>query len=92
MDAGALADEILEVVGVPVGLCWKMIDNGKKDVPKSQKLNALVVEVESSKRYTYQKELTSFYSRTTRPIEEYPNGIRMRFVKTYADTINTIEK
>ena len=92
MDAGALADSISEIVKVKVGLRWKTINNGRRNVPVSQQVKALIVEVASHERYTAQKQLISFYSRTTRPIQEYPNSIRLRFVKSYQDSINTIEK
>ena len=92
MDAGALADEIEDVVGVKVGLRWKTIDIGKRNLPANQQIKALIVEVDSKERYSIQKILVSYYRRTTCPLHEYPNGIRLRFVKPYNEAINTNEK
>lgn len=92
MDAGALADEIHDVCGFSVGLRWKTINNGKRNIPVKQQVKALIVEVDAKYRHKYQKALVQFYRRTTRDIHEYPNGIRLRFVKSWDDAINTTEK
>ena len=92
MDAGALADEMEEKFGFSVGLRWKTINTGKRNLPRNQQIKALIVEVDASHRHQCQKELSRFYRRTTRPIDEYPNGIRLRFAKSWDDAINTSEK
>ena len=49
MDAGALSDEITEMLGFPVGLRWRTINNGKPNLPVSQQVKALIVEVDAKK-------------------------------------------
>ena len=47
MDAGALADEISDQIGIPVGLRWRTIDIGIKGaIPDKQKVSALHIEIE----------------------------------------------
>ena len=92
MDVGALADEIHEVCGYAVGLRWKTINNGKRNLPTKQQVKALIVEADTKQRHKCQKALTQFYRRTTRAVHEYPNRIRLRFVKAWDDAINTTEK
>ena len=92
MDAGALADEIKEILGFAVGLRWKTINNGKRNLPAKQQVKALIVEVDIKQKHKCQSKLAQFYRRTTRSIHEYPNGIRLRFVKAWDDAINTSEK
>ena len=46
MDAGALADEIGEILGFQVGLKWKTIPTGTKEqLEEEQKSRALIIEV-----------------------------------------------
>ncbi len=92
MDAGALADEISFAVGFNVGLKWKVIDNGRRNLPKEQQIRALIVEVASCNRYQFQRELIKFYSSTTKGTHYYPNGVRLRFVKAYQDALNTSQQ
>jgi hypothetical protein len=48
MDAGALVDKIEELIGVKVGLHWKIIDVGSKGkIPETQRVCALCVKVNS---------------------------------------------
>ena len=61
-------------------------------MPAEQKINALIVEVDTKTRRQDQKILAGFYTRTNKEIAEYPNGIRLRFVKSHKDAINMIEK
>ena len=75
MDAGALADEMEESFGFSVGLRWKTINAGKRNLPRNQQIKALIVEVDAKIRHKCQKELSRFYRRTTRDINDYPNGI-----------------
>ena len=43
MDAGALADEIEDILGFPVGLKWKVIDIGiRGKLNENQKVQALM--------------------------------------------------
>ena len=64
MDAGALADELSEMIGFNVGLRWKTIDTGARGkIPSDKKSRALVVEVATETRFTNQCALLEFYSR-----------------------------
>ena len=93
MDAGAMADEIADLVGIKVGLRWKTIDIGVKGkIPDAQKVNALTVEVESKFRWEAQQKLTNYFGRARKDICEYPNGVRIRFVKNRKDALNASER
>jgi hypothetical protein len=93
MDAGALADEIEDLVRVKVGLRWKIIDVGTKGkLPETQRVRALCVEVNSRFRWEAQRKFISYFSRNLKNLKEYPNGIRLRFVKNKKDAINSAEK
>ena len=93
MDAGALADEIGEQIGIPVGLRWRAIDIGiKGKIPDNQKVNALHVEVDKKSKMKAMKKLFELYPRTMVKTHLYPNGIKMRFVKNKSDAINIPEK
>ena len=51
IDAGALAEELLEQEGINIGLRWMTINTGVKGViPKDHKVNALHVEAEKGKK------------------------------------------
>jgi hypothetical protein len=93
MDAGALVDEIADLIGVQVGLRWKIIDTGAKGkLPETQRIQALNVEVCSTQRWEAQRNLQSYFGKAMKNLEDYPNGIRLRFVKSKRDAINTNEK
>jgi hypothetical protein len=93
MDAGALVDEIQDLVGVKIGLRWKIIDVGVKGkLPESQRVRALNVEVDSKHRWESQRTLLKYFGRNIKKLTDYPNGIRLRFVKNKNDGINNIEK
>jgi hypothetical protein len=93
MDAGALADEIGDQIGIPVGLRWRAIDIGiKGKIPDNQKVNALHVEVEKKSKMKAMKKLFELYPRTMVNTHLYPNGIKMRFVKNKSDALNIPEK
>ena len=51
MDAGALVDEIEELFGFSVGLRWKTINTGKRNLPRNQQIKALIVEVDAKYRH-----------------------------------------
>jgi hypothetical protein len=93
MDAGALADEIEDLVGVKIGLRWKVIDVGAKGkLPESQMVRALIVEVDSKSKWDVQRKMINYFGRNIKNPDSYPNGIRLRFVKNKRDGINAIEK
>jgi hypothetical protein len=93
MDQGALADEMSDILGFNLGLRWKVIDIGVRGkIPESQKVMALSVEVEQHRRQEYQRKLIAMYGRQVKDVHEYPNGVRLRFVKQKSDCYNTNEK
>jgi hypothetical protein len=93
MDAGALVDEIEELVGLKVGLRWKIIDVGAKGkLPENQQIRALTVEVNSRHRWEAQRKLISYFGRNLKHLKDYPNGIRLRFVKNKKDGVSPAEK
>ena len=93
MDTGALADEIEDILGFPVGLKWKVIDTGVRGrMNENQKMQAFTVEVEAKFQWKHQRTLSNFYCRTIKETSEYPNGLRLRFLKRKADAINIKEK
>jgi hypothetical protein len=93
MDHGALADEMSDILGFNLGLRWKVIDIGVRGrIPDSQKVFALSVEVEQNHRLQYQRKLIAMYGRAVKEVHEYPNGVRLRFVKQKSDCYNTNEK
>lgn len=92
MDAGALVDEIEDLIGLKIGLRWKIIDVGAKGkLPESQRIRALNVEVNARNRWDAQRSMIHHFGRNMQP-KDYPNGIRLRFVKNKKDGINSIEK
>ena len=92
-DAGALADVIEDVLGFFVGLKWKVIDIGMRgEISKKQKVQGLTVEVESRHQWKFQRKLAQLFSKTLKDIQEYPNCIRLRFVKRRIDAINLVER
>ena len=93
MDAGALADEISEQIGIPVGLRWRTIDIGIKGIiPENQRVSALHIEIEKKQKLKGLRKLIKLYPRTLLATHKYPNGIKMRFVKNRADALNLPEK
>jgi hypothetical protein len=93
MDAGALVDEIEDLIGIQVGLRWKIIDVGVKGkLPENQRIRALNVEVNSRSRWDAQRRMIDYFGKNTKNPKAYPNGIRLRFVKNKKDAINTTEK
>ena len=92
MDAGALADEITDTIGTNLGLRWKTISTGQKGkIPQNQKVFALIVEVDKMKKGSAQERLTREFGRKIRLTEDYPNGVRLRFIKTRKDAANIKE-
>ena len=92
MDASALADEIADMIGINVGLCWKTIPTGAKVNSEKTKVQGLCIEVPAKEKWACQRALLKLYSRTIQSVHKYPNGIRMRFVKMKKDAINMKEK
>ena len=92
MDAGALADEISDHIGANVGLRWKVINTGTKVINKDKMVRALAVECSASIKWRCQAKLLKLYSRTMKSVRDYPNGIRLRYVKVKKSAVNMVEK
>ena len=92
MDAGALADEIRDAIKVNIGLRWKVISNGTKQLSKDNLVRALAIEVSAKKKWQSHSKLLQLYSRSIKQPKDYPNGIRLRFVKLKTSSVNHVEK
>ena len=93
MDGGALADEISDMLGVNVGLRWKMINLGTKGkVSEDKKVSAMAIEVDTKYKWQAQKKFIQFYGKEIQRPDYYPNGIRLRFIKAKKDAINAKER
>ena len=93
MDSGALADEIADVLGVNVGLRWKMVNLGTKGkVPEDKKVSAIAIEVDTKYKWQAQRRFIQFYGKEIQPTDYYPNGIRLRFIKAKKDAVNAKER
>lgn len=88
MDAGALADEMSEQFEFEVGIRWKTIYTGKGRTREEDKVFALALDLEAKQSKAQVKKIVQFYNKRNRAPEEYPNGIRLRFVKSIDDCIN----
>lgn len=76
-----------------MGLHWKVINLGiKGKIPKAQKVHPLIVEVETKYRWEAQQKLTSYFRRERKDSYEYPNGVRICFVKNQKDALKYVEK
>ena len=92
MDSGALADEIGAKIGVNIGLRWKVINTGTRSINKENMVRALIVECSSKVKWHCQAKLLQLYSRAIKTVKDYPNGVRLRFVKMRKAGVNTVEK
>ena len=93
MDSGALADEIADVMGVNVGLRWKMINLGTKGkVPEDKKVSTIAIEVDTKYKWQAQRRFIQFYGKEIQATDYYPNGIRLRFIKAKKDAVNAKER
>lgn len=83
IDHGALADEIIERIGINIGLHWKQIETGSKNkVEASTKQSkGLVVEVSKTQKVSAMRELHQLLGSAARDPQHYPNNIRLHFVK-----------
>ena len=55
-------------------------------------VRALSIEVSAKKKWKCQTALLKLYSRAIKDPSDYPNGIRLRFVKLKQSSVNHIEK
>ena len=92
MDAGALADELSDTIGVNVGLRYKGINTGTRNINPQNIVRALIVEASAQQKWQVQSALLQLYSRKMKDVHEYPNGIRLRFVKMKNSGVNKVEK
>ena len=53
---------------------------------------ALAVECSAKIKWRCQAKLLKLYSRKMKAVREYPNGIRLRYVKVKKSAVNMIEK
>lgn len=91
-DAGALADEMKEIFGFEVGLRWKNIDQGIRNIPDEKQVKALTVELDATKKREQAKKIAQFYNRRNTNSDTLPNGVRMRFVKSIKDCTNRVDQ
>ena len=75
IDAGALADEIIDAIGLNVGLRWKVINTGSKSISNESKTRALAVEVSAKVKTRATMKKLKLYCRKMKTVQEYPNGI-----------------
>ena len=92
IDAGALADEISDTIGIDVRLRWRVISQGQKNMSKDNMVKALSIEISAKTKWQGQQRLLKLYSRTIKQPHEYPNGARLQFVKLKTSSVNHIEK
>jgi hypothetical protein len=93
MDTGALVDEIHDLIRIKVGLRWKIIGVGiKGKLQESQRVQAFNAEVDLRNRWEAQRALINYFERNIKNLTDYPNDIRLRFIKNKSDSINYIEK
>jgi hypothetical protein len=95
MDASALADDILNMTGINVGLRWMAINTGAKGkVEKKDKVFALHLEVARKDKRTAIKAFLELYGKSNHDPAELPLYLRLRFITPRADATsrNTITK
>jgi hypothetical protein len=80
MDKPLLAKKLSELMGIPVGLQWRMISTGQpiKEIKEKDKVRALHFEVESVHSSYAKKALADIYD--YKKLEGFPLGIRLCFV------------
>ena len=76
MDTSALADEIIDICGFNIGLGWKVMSTGTRQINKDNIVCALAVECSAKVKWRCQHKLLQLYSRATKPVQSYPNRIR----------------
>jgi hypothetical protein len=95
MDAHALAEDILSMTGIHVGLRWMAIDTGAKGkVEKKDKIFALHLEVARKDKRTAIKAFLELYGKNHNDPAELPLYLRLRFItpRSEATSNNTITK
>lgn len=95
MDASALADDIVNMTGINVGLRWMSIDTGAKGkVEKKDKIFALHLEVARKDKRTAIKAFLALYGKSNNDPAEMPLYLRLRFITPRVDATshNTITK
>ena len=90
MDAVALADDILQMTGIHVGLRWMAIDTGAKGrVDKADKIHALHLEVARKDKRSAIKAFLELYGKCNNDPAELPLYLRLRFIIPRADATST---
>ena len=81
MDVTALAEDILQMTGIQVGLRWMAIDTGAKGkVELKDKIFALHLEVRKKDKQTARKAFLALYGKTNSDAVELPLYLRLRFL------------
>ena len=95
MDATTLADDILQMTGIPVGLRWMAIDTGARGkVDKADKIFALHIEVARQDKRKAKKAFLDLYGKNNTDAAELPLYLRLRFItpRSEATSGSTITK
>ena len=69
MDTGALADEIIDSIGFYIGLRWKVISTGTKQLGQANMVRALAVECSAKIKWRCQHKLLQLYSRAIKVVQ-----------------------
>jgi hypothetical protein len=81
MDVTALAEDILQMTGIQVGLRWMAIDTGAKGkVEMKDKIFALHLEVRKRDKRNARKAFLALYGKTNSDAAELPLYLRLRFI------------
>jgi hypothetical protein len=92
MDRSLLAEKLSERMGIPVGIQWRMISTGvpTKATKNEDKVRAIHFEVETKYSGYAKKALADIYD--YKKMNNYPLGIRMRFVPDIARVTESKDK
>jgi hypothetical protein len=92
MDRSLLAEKLSERMGIPVGIQWRMISTGvpTKAIKNEDKVRAIHFEVETKYSGYAKKALADIYD--YKKLNNYPLGIRMRFVPDIARVTESKDK
>jgi hypothetical protein len=92
MDHSLLAEKLSELMGIPVGIQWRIISTGvpTKAIKKEDKVRAIHFEVEAKYLGCAKRALADIYDH--KKLENFPLGIRMRFVPDIARVTESKDK
>ena len=95
MDATTLAEDILQMIGIPVGLRWMAIDTGAwGKVDKADKVFTLHIEVTRQDKRKTKKKILDMYGKNNTEAAELPLYLRLWFItpRSEATSGTTITK